>query len=92
MSKKIVAAALSAVIAVGLNVEAYAADAQMDMKHFKMPKNMEKCFGIAKAGQNDCGGKGGCAGSATTDGDKTAWLMVPKGTCHKIVGGSTKAG
>ncbi len=51
---------------------------------------MEKCYGIAKAGQNDCkAGEGTtCAGTSTMDGQANAWMLVPKGTCKKIVGGS----
>ncbi len=51
---------------------------------------MEKCYGIAKAHQNDCAAGPGtsCAGSSTTDGQKNAWMLVPEGTCEKIVGGS----
>lgn len=49
----------------------------------------EKCAGIAKAGQNDCGANGhGCAGYAKTDGDANEWVYVPEGTCDKIVGGT----
>lgn len=54
---------------------------------------MEKCYGIAKAGKNDCASKTAshaCAGQSTKDGDKSSFLVVPKGTCNKIVGGSTK--
>lgn len=47
----------------------------------------EKCFGIAKAGQNDCGKEENCALSAQ-DADPAAWLFVLKGQCEKIVGGS----
>ncbi len=51
----------------------------------------EKCYGIAKAGKNDCGTKKhGCAGVAKTDGVPDEWLFLPKGVCEKIVGGSTK--
>lgn len=54
--------------------------------------DMEKCAGIAKAGQNDCGtSKHSCAGQAAKDGDKEEWLYVAKGTCGKIVGGSVVA-
>ena len=51
-----------------------------------------KCYGIAKAGQNDCGGsaKHDFGGKATSDGDSADWLYLPKGTCEKIVGGVTK--
>jgi uncharacterized membrane protein len=49
----------------------------------------EKCYGIAKAGKNDCGANGhSCAGQAVKDGDGKEWIKVPKGTCEKIVGGS----
>jgi uncharacterized membrane protein len=49
---------------------------------------MEKCYGIAKAGKNDCQtSTSACAGTSKKDGQKDAWLYVPKGTCEKIVGG-----
>ncbi len=55
-------------------------------------KKMEKCYGVAKAGQNDCKAGPGtsCAGSSTKDGQGDAWMYVPKGTCDKLVGGSLK--
>jgi uncharacterized membrane protein len=54
---------------------------------------VEKCFGIAKAGKNDCQtATSACAGTAAKDGQKDAWLYVPKGTCEKIVGASLKSG
>ena len=47
----------------------------------------EKCYGIAKAGQNDCGtGKHGCATLAKADRDPEDWKMVPKGSCLKLGG------
>ena len=57
--------------------------------------SVEKCYGIAKAGKNDCASKGAshaCAGQATKDGDKTSFVVVPAGTCDKIVGGSLTMG
>lgn len=52
---------------------------------------MEKCYGVAKAGKNDCAANGhACAGLSKKDGDKTEWLLVPKGTCEKLVGGKLK--
>ena len=50
----------------------------------------EKCYGIAKAGQNDCGSTGNnvCAGTSRVDNDPNAWLYVPTGVCEKIVGAS----
>lgn len=50
----------------------------------------EKCYGIAKAGQNDCAatGSNSCAGTSRVDGDPRAWLYVPEGHCERIVDGS----
>ena len=49
-------------------------------------KEMEKCYGVAKAGQNDCSAGPGtsCAGTSTRDYQGNAWKLVPKGTCVKI--------
>jgi len=49
----------------------------------------EKCFGIAKAGQNDCASTTGvhsCAGQSKVDMDKTEWKYVAKGTCKDLKG------
>ena len=52
-------------------------------------EKMEKCYGIVKAGMNDCAtAKASCAGSATKDKQADAFLFVPKGLCKKIVDGS----
>lgn len=53
----------------------------------------EKCYGVAKAGQNDCGNLAGthsCAGQSTVDNDPGEWKLVAKGTC-KSIGGMLKA-
>ena len=53
----------------------------------------EKCYGVAKAGQNDCASSNGthsCAGQAKTDNAKQEWKYVAKGTCEKA-GGTTLA-
>ena len=44
---------------------------------------MEKCYGIALKGQNDCAAGAGttCAGTSTKDYDAAAWKAVPAGTC-----------
>lgn len=50
----------------------------------------EKCYGVAKAGKNDCATKtSSCAGTSKTDGQKDAFIMVPKGLCDRLAGGST---
>ena len=80
--RQVLLAAAFAAVSVTTIGSAYAADA---------PK--EKCFGIAKAGQNDCASVSGihsCAGQSKTDNDKNEWKYVTKGTCQKV-GGSMAA-
>jgi uncharacterized membrane protein len=49
----------------------------------------ERCYGIAKAGKNDCStATSACAGTAKQDFQKDAWVYVPKGTCLKLASGS----
>jgi uncharacterized membrane protein len=53
------------------------------------PSAKEKCFGIAKAGQNDCASPTGvhsCAGQSKTDLSLAEWKYVAKGTCEKVGG------
>ncbi|HNA28895.1 MAG TPA: DUF2282 domain-containing protein [Thiobacillaceae bacterium] len=51
--------------------------------------DFEKCAGVAKAGKNDCGtSKTSCAGTAKADRDPEAWVLVPRGTCLKLAGGT----
>ena len=55
--------------------------------------NMEKCYGVAKAGKNDCQtAKSSCAGTSKTDSQADAWVSLPRGVCDKLVGGKTTAG
>jgi uncharacterized membrane protein len=49
----------------------------------------EKCYGIAKAGQNDCANLAGthdCSGKSKVDMDKGEWKYVAKGTCKSMKG------
>jgi uncharacterized membrane protein len=74
----VVSSALASVLALGLVGQAAAQD-------------KEKCFGIAKAGQNDCANLSGshsCAGQAKQDAGIDEWKYVAAGTCKKL-GGST---
>ena len=49
----------------------------------------EKCYGITKAGKNDCQtSTHSCAGTSTADAAGDSWVYVPAGTCDKIVGAS----
>lgn len=82
-TRQIVSSALAAVLGMGLGT-AHAHGAQ---------PGKQKCFGIVKAGQNDCANLSethGCAGEAATDKDPGEWKYVAKGTCQKL-GGKTEA-
>ena len=48
-----------------------------------MAQEMEKCFGVALAGKNDCAAGPGttCAGTSKVDYQGNAWTLVPAGTC-----------
>lgn len=77
----ILSAAIGSLLVLGLASSAVAAETPA----------MEKCFGIAKAGKNDCSTKGSahsCAGQATKDNDSNDFVALPKGTCDKIAHGS----
>jgi len=55
--------------------------------------NVEKCYGVAKAGKNDCQtASSSCAGTSKKDSQADAWVSVPRGTCDKLVGGKLTAG
>jgi len=57
-------------------------------------KDMEQCFGVAKAGKNDCASNKSahsCAGQGTKNNDPMDFVAVPKGTCDKLAGGTLKA-
>lgn len=49
-------------------------------------QEMEKCFGVALAGQNDCAAGPGttCAGTSKVDYQGNSWKLVPAGTCAEI--------
>lgn len=54
----------------------------------------EKCYGVAKAGQNDCATASGthsCAGQSKVDNGADEWKMVAKGSCEKMGGKTTAA-
>jgi len=57
---------------------------------FAKPKfESEKCYGIAKAGKNDCQtANSSCAGTSKRDGQGDAWIYMPAGACDRVVGGS----
>lgn len=78
----VISAALAATLALGTTLSSTAAAA-----------GKEKCYGVAKAGQNDCANLSGthsCAAQSTVDNDPTEWKIVPKGTCKDLGGLSKK--
>jgi uncharacterized membrane protein len=82
-SKSAIAAAIASSFATALAVIAAPASAAP-----KPPQpTMDKCFGIALKGDNDCAAGPGttCAGTASADFQGNAWKYVPKGTCATIV-------
>lgn len=75
------AVAVAGALVAALGINATTANAQtMDMK------NMEKCYGVALAGKNDCkAGKGTtCAGTSKVNYQGNAWSLVKKGTCEQV--------
>jgi uncharacterized membrane protein len=80
-SRQIIASAFATALALGLGSAAAHAAGETSGK--------EKCYGIAKAGQNDCANLSGshsCAGQAQTDMDVNEWKYVAKGTCKELKG------
>jgi uncharacterized membrane protein len=56
------------------------------------PAGSEKCYGVAKAGKNDCAaGIHSCAGQGTRDHDKSSFVYLPAGACAKLAGSSLTA-
>lgn len=83
--KTLLQSAVAGVVALGIAQAAQAQDAKTAPR--------EKCYGIAKAGQNDCGtARHSCAGMATKDKAPDEWKYVPKGTCEKLGGKTTSGG
>jgi uncharacterized membrane protein len=75
-SKTLVSTALAGLLAAGLALDAAAQSG-----------GTEKCYGVAKKGQNDCGtAKHSCSNKAEKDNDPTEWKNVAKGTCEKMGG------
>ena len=84
-STRLIQSAVAAVLALAAAQQVAAADDK------SAPK--EKCYGVAKAGQNDCGtARHTCAGKATKDNAPDEWKYVPKGTCEKMGGKTTTPG
>jgi uncharacterized membrane protein len=80
MNSTLLSTAIGSALALGaLSMPGHAAD----------DANTEKCYGVAKAGKNDCAaGTHSCAGQSKATGDGHDFVAVPKGTCERLNGGS----
>ena len=81
--RQLLSSALAFVLALGLAQAAHAGD------EMSANKNKEKCFGIVKAGQNNCANLSGshsCAGESKDDNSTAEWKLVAKGTCAQLGG------
>lgn len=55
--------------------------------------DVEKCYGVAKAGHNDCAtASSSCAGTSKVDGQGDAFIVVPAGLCERLDGGNLTKG
>ena len=83
-TRTLIGSALAAATTLGASAVAFAGPAAQPNYSF------EKCYGVAKAAQNDCQtATHSCAGTATKDSQPDSWVYVPAGTCGKLTGGST---
>ena len=63
---------------------------QQTMERMKK-NNLEKCYGVAARGKNDCAeGQHSCIGQSTRDRDPASFVALPKGDCAKIAGGKSE--
>jgi uncharacterized membrane protein len=100
-NRSLATATLAAAIGLALGVPVMPAQAQTQKPMTKEQKqtmermvkhNLEKCYGVAARGKNDCGeGAHSCVGQATRDRDPQSFVLVPKGDCQKLAGGKTEA-
>jgi uncharacterized membrane protein len=78
-SSILITSAVAGLLAAGLAGGAAAED--------KAAAEKEKCYGVAKAGQNDCATAAhSCAGTSKKDNEPGEWKYVAKGSCEKMGG------
>lgn len=82
LRKKFITSMMIGSAAIAVSSQAFAEDSKL-----------EKCFGVVKAGKNDCADAKqmhSCAGEAKANGAKHEWILLPKGSCDRLVNGSLK--
>lgn len=79
MDARTIARAAGFALAGGIALGSFASAAEPAAKK-------EKCYGVAKAGANDCAAGPGtsCAGTSTRDYQGNAWKLVDAGSCVKM--------
>lgn len=83
MYKSVTMGALASMLALGMAISGNALAADK--------KDMEKCYGVAKKGMNDCGAYDhACAGQSKKDKDPNEWVYVKKGACERLADGKLK--
>jgi uncharacterized membrane protein len=81
----------TAILAAAIGMVAFAGPAAFAAEDGKADAT-EKCYGVAKAGKNDCAGAAhACSGQSKKDADTREWVKLPKGTCERLVGGKLTA-
>ncbi len=99
VSKKTLNALLAG--AVALTIAGAAVSANAEDAAATASADKEKCYGVVKAGKNDCAAAKSCAsstcaahscaGHSKADGAAGEWVALPAGVCDKLVGGSLTA-
>ena len=79
LQKTLISAAISGALALGT----------LSLSSTVNAEEKERCFGVAKAGHNDCQtANSSCAGTSTMDNQGDAFVALPKGLCDKLAGGT----
>ena len=85
LSKTLTAVGLAALVATAVQAQTPMGD---------KAAAMEKCYGVAMAGKNDCAAGPGttCAGTSKTDYQGSDWKYVPRGSCEKTASPTSPTG
>jgi uncharacterized membrane protein len=98
MNRTLASATLAAALGLALAASAQAQQSKPMSKEQKMTmdrmvkNNLEKCYGVAARGRNDCAeGQHSCIGQSTRDRDPQSFVLLPKGDCQKLAGGKMQS-
>lgn len=96
MNRSLVSVALASAVALAIAAETAAVAAPKgdpriisETEKRMTDQKLEKCYGLANAGKNDCAtASHACAGQATVQADPDSFILVPAGTCGSFANGS----